>query len=211
MTIAFLGDSITLGYALEDQNERFSGKVCRRLGAKEENYGITGTLVSRAGLNRNDGNSFSDRLGLIASAEIAVIFGGTNDYFWSDQKIFGEGEEFFSFAMEKICRFVIEKREGKKTLLVTPYPHHGIGNYFGGAVWNASSEHDTSELNFNGHSLSDYAEAIESAGEKYGISVLNLHRAPGFDWRKHTVDGCHPNSEGHDWLAARISDAITEI
>ena len=211
LKIAFLGDSITLGYALENQAERFSGKVCRILGAEEENYGITGTLVAQAGLNRNDEYSFLSRLDLILSADIAVIFGGTNDYFWSDKELFGEGEEYFSFAVEKICRFVCEKRKDKKTLLVTPYPHHGIGNYLGGKAWNTSNEHDTDELNFNGHRLCEYVEIIEQTGEKYGIPVLNLHKTPGFKWQEHTVDGCHPNSRGHDYLAEKIAEAINAI
>lgn len=203
MTIGFLGDSITLGYALEDKSERYATKVCRILGATEENYGITGTLVARAGLNRNDDKAFLDRLSLIESADVAVIFGGTNDYFWSDEKIDG-----FVAAMREIGEFIRTKRAGKKTLLVTPYPHHGIGNFWGGEKWNTSSEHDTDAVNFNGHILRDYVDAIEAAAKEYGIPVLNLHEVGGFDWQKHTSDGCHPNPLGHDWLAEKIADAI---
>ena len=204
MKIAFLGDSITLGYGLEDQNERFTGKVCSMLGAEEENYGITGTLMSQAGLNRHDQYSFLNRLDLIASADIAVVFGGTNDYFWSDREIYGDGDEYFSHAVDFICRYICKERLGKKTLLVTPYPHHGTGNYLGGETWNTSNEHDTDALNFNGHRLLDYVDVIEKTGEKYGLPVLNLHKEAGFDWTKHTMDGCHPNGYGHSWLADKI-------
>ena len=33
----------------------------------------------------------------------------------------------------------------------------------------------------------------------------------GFDWKIHTVDGCHPNEEGHMWLAKQISDKLKTI
>ena len=88
MKIAFLGDSITLGYALEHREEdRFSAVLCRNLGHEESNFGITGTLMARAGLSASDGTSFVDRCAQMTDAEYAIVFGGTNDYFWSDTPI----------------------------------------------------------------------------------------------------------------------------
>ncbi len=56
MKIAFLGDSITLGYALEErERDRFPAVLCRMTGHEEQNLGITGTLVAQAGLSRSDG------------------------------------------------------------------------------------------------------------------------------------------------------------
>ena len=221
MKIAFLGDSITLGYGLEDFSARFSTLICRKLGCDELNFGITGTLMAQAGLNHTNRKDFVSRLPLISEAEVAVIFGGTNDYFWSDRPInppefaLNEGKsqslEFFSNAMEAICTFCQKERTNGKTLFVTPYPHHGIGNYLGGADSMKSSEHDTSELNFNGQTLQDYVDEIEHCAQKAGFPVLNLHRVKGFDWRLHTLDGCHPNPLGHQWLADRILMALAEL
>jgi lysophospholipase L1-like esterase len=221
MDIAFLGDSITLGYALDDNNDRFSTLVCKRLGHNEINHGITGTLMAQASMNRNDGKDFVHRLPLIHDADVAVIFGGTNDYFWSDRPIYPpksletrEKEvslDYFSNALKAICDDCNEKRHGKLTLFVTPYPHHGTGNYFGGATWNTSSKHDTSERNFNGHVLQDYVDEIERAATAAGFPVLNLHQVIGFDWRKHTIDGCHPNPLGHQWLADVITTKLKEL
>ena len=92
MTIAFLGDSITLGYALEDRSARYSTLVAAELGMDEENYGITGTLVAKAGLNESDGLDFVSRLHLIERADVAIIFGGTNDS-WANSPL---GEETFT-------------------------------------------------------------------------------------------------------------------
>ena len=136
MGIAFLGDSITLGYALEDRAKRYSTLVCEELGAEEINHGITGTLVANAGLSRDDGTAFIDRLELVLDADITVIFGGTNDYFWSDRPIMPpDGEcapDYFYCALNKMCRRIKEVRGDKPTLFVTPYPHHGICNCKGG-------------------------------------------------------------------------------
>lgn len=75
MKIAFLGDSITLGYALENkEQDRFSGLVCRELGAEEMNLGITGTLIAKSGMSASDGTSFLDRLYRTAGCDFAPSF-----------------------------------------------------------------------------------------------------------------------------------------
>lgn len=215
MKIAFLGDSITFGYALEDKSCRYSTLVCEALGAEEVNHGITGTLVAKAGLSRDDGTAYVDRIDLVLDADVTVIFGGTNDYFWSDRPIMppaGEcAPEYFFCALHNICRRIKEVRGDKPTLFVTPYPHHGIGNFVGGEHFKDKSEHDTSEINFNGQVISDYVDAINKVCAEYGISVLDLHRKEGFDWRTMTSDGCHPNPEGHKWLADRVTAALKEL
>ncbi len=211
-SIAFLGDSITYGYDLTDRSKRFSTLLSQKLGLNEENYGITGTLVAKAGLNHSDGKDFVSRMHLIHNADVAVIFGGTNDYFWSDKPIGGEdNDSYFEHAFETICKHVSDVRAGKITLFVTPYSHNGIGNYHGGEKWNSSSRHDTSEVNFNGHTLYEYVATMEKVCRKYGLPCLNLHRDFSFDWRKHTTDGCHPNEEGHALLALTIEHKLKAL
>ncbi len=217
MKISFLGDSITYGYALDNQNKKYTTLVCKEFNATEENYGITGTLMARSGLNLSDGNSFLDRLNLLEGSEVAVIFGGTNDYFWTSDPIYpnnpnDKDSKYFVNAVEEICCFCKERPQ-TKFLIVTPYPHHGIGNYYGGSIWSweGRSEHDTSDPNICGHVLLDYVNILEMYAKKYDIPVLNLHKEGGFDWKKHTVDGCHPNEEGHEWLAEKIIKKLKEI
>lgn len=221
MDMAFLGDSITLGYALDDKADRFATLVCRQLDCNELNYGITGTLVAEAGLNRTDHKDYVHRLPLIKDADVAVIFGGTNDYFWADRPIHPPKSletkeeqtsvEYFANAIRAICDYCKTERKGRLTLFVTPYPHHGTGNYLGGATWNTSSQHDTSERNFNGHILQDYVDEINYAAHAMGLPVLDLHQTTGFDWRKHTIDGCHPNPLGHQWIAEQITAALKRL
>ena len=117
----------------------------------------------------------------------------------------------FEDAVEKLAERVKEKSSGKITLFVTPYPHNGIGNFFGGKDYTDSTRHDTDKLNFNGHNIRDYVDVLEEIAVKYGIPVLNLHNISGFYWRVHTSDGCHPNTEGHKWLAEQIEKAIRKL
>lgn len=211
-TIAFLGDSITYGYDLPDKSKRYSTLLAQRLGLTEENYGITGTLMTKSGLNAFDKKDFVSRMPLIGHADIAVIFGGTNDYFWSDKPIHGKQDDsYFEHAIDTICTYVKSVRSERITLFVTPYPHNGIGNYFGGETWKDSSRHDTSAVNFNGHTLSEYAMVIEEACQSYGLPCLNLHKAFDFDWKQHTTDGCHPNEAGHRLLMRAIEGRLEEL
>ena len=211
MKIAFLGDSITLGWGLEDKSCRYATLVAEALGMEEENYGITGTLMARAGMNRSDGRDFLTRASLIDGADIAVVFGGTNDYFWSDTPIAGgDDPSYFSVAVDALCRHVKETREGKTALFVSPYPHNGIGNFFGGKDEKDSSRHDTSEKNLVGHVLRDYVAVLEEACAKYEIPFLNLHRDFPFDHEKHTMDGCHPNDLGMYRMASVIGPVVAK-
>lgn len=213
MKISFLGDSITYGYDLEDKDARFATLICKQMGAEEANFGITGTLMARAGMNRNDGKSFLDRLDLVLDGDITVIFGGTNDYFWGDTPIGDKSyrEDGFYRAVDEICKKISNSRCVNKTLIITPYPHNGIGNFFGGKDYKDASRHNTDELNFNGHRLIDYVKVIEEIATAHGIPVLNLHDVSGFDWKVHTTDGCHPNIEGHRWLAEKIGEAVNKL
>jgi lysophospholipase L1-like esterase len=208
MTIAFLGDSITFGYGLEHKENRYSTLVSQALKMDELNYGITGTLVAKAGLNQTDGKDFLSRAHLIDDADVAIVFGGTNDYFWSDRTIYGCGEQYFAFAVRKLAEQAKEKRSGKMTLFVTPYPHNGIGNFSGGSDWKDSSRHDTSEMNYNGHTLKDYVDVIARICEEKDIPCLNLFDDFGFFWQEHTSDGCHPNEAGHILIAKAITEKL---
>ena len=211
MKLAFLGDSITLGYGLSDRSARFSTLVSRALNAEEVNLGITGTLVARAGLSAMDGTAFVDRVGQIAGADCAVIFGGTNDYFWSDAPIKNPGGDPDLRYFADAAAFLADTAASlvSRVLFVTPYEHHGIGNFAGGDHFRHSSEHDTTAVNFVGHTLRQYAEILRETAEARGLETLTLHEET-FDWRTLTSDGCHPNEDGHRWLAEKVETALRE-
>lgn len=215
MNVAFLGDSITFGYGLGDPEACYTKVLCRENGWVEENYGICGTLMAKAGMNTDDTRSYVDRLPLIFGADYAVVFGGTNDYFWSDHPIEpkeGEGGvAYFRDAVTNICTRINEARRPGTTLIVTPYPHNGVGNFLGGATHNDSSRHDTDQVNYNGHILADYVRVLKQVSAKHRIACLDLHEDFGFEWHIHTSDGCHPNEGGHRLLASVIGRSLREL
>ena len=211
-SISFLGDSITYGTGVTPTKSRFSTVLAKRFGATEYNSGTPGSLLADAGSSANEHNAFVHRISKTDKGDVAVIFGGTNDYFWSDHPISGgDTDAYFDHAVKTLCQYVVEHRQGKPTLFVTPYPHNGIGNYFGGADSNDSSRHDTDSPNYFGHTLKDYADTIERICGEYGIPCLNLYRDFPFDWEQHTVDGCHPNEEGHRLIADAIEAELNAM
>lgn len=214
--VGFLGDSITLGYALDNKEARFSTLICQKLGVVEQNEGITGTLVAKAGLSDGAGTSFVERIQLIKDADIAVIFGGTNDYFWSDMPLCAPEDDikntaYFDVALDKICRYMKTVKKSEKTLLVTPYKHCGTGNFEGGENYRDSSEHETDAKNYNGLTLEDYVNKIIEIGKKHGIAVLDLYHTDEFDYKTMTIDGCHPNEDGHKYLAEKIGAEVEKL
>lgn len=222
ITVAYLGDSITKGYALKSPElERYTKLISDKYGVCEKNFGITGTLMAEAGMNRGEKNylSFNQRLRdpEIYKNDVLVIFGGTNDYFWTDTPIYPgpdaacPGVDYFSVTLDEMCKFIVANRDHEKTLFVTPYPHKGRGNYLGGADYNTANEHETHNKNFTGHTIADYCACIADTCKKYGIPVLDLQKVSGFDYAAMTVDGCHPNPTGHIWLANVIGKELEKL
>ncbi len=218
MKIGFLGDSITLGYGLaHPEADRFSRLIAEETGHEEHNFGICGTLVARAGLSRSNGTAYVDRIGQLRGMDLAVIFGGTNDYFWTDCDLCppagGAGDvRYFTEAVSSVIAQARDFLPDERLLFVTPYPHHGIGNFRGGDSALASSEHDTTLPNYAGRTLDDYCDALVDICEAQGIRVLDLRQAAEpFCWQSMTSDGCHPSPEGHRWLARHIGRAIREM
>ncbi len=218
MTIGFLGDSITLGYALQSpEQDRFSHLIAEKFHYTEMNFGITGTLVARAGLSRYDGTAYVDRIEQLRGVDFAVIFGGTNDYFWTDCELSppdstNPDEQYFTNAIRSIITQARSFLPDHRILVVTPYPHHGVGNFYGASNSRESNEHDTTAANFVGQTLDDYCEALMQICSQKHVQVLDLRKAPDpFVWQIMTVDGCHPNPAGHRWLAHYIGEKVSAM
>ena len=215
-TAAFLGDSITMGYGLENAADRFSTVFCGMAGVRELNYGITGTLMARAGLSRFDATSFIDRYAAMAPADLVVVFGGTNDYFWTDAPIadpVSADDCYFTNAVRRLCRGLRERYPGAPVVFLLPYQMRGVGNYLGGTDARASSKHNTDQPNFVGCTLADYVRAQTEICAQNGVPALDLFHALPIDVAhaeadeaRYTLDGCHPNPEGHRLIARTLFD-----
>lgn len=210
----FLGDSITMGYGLPDPARRFSTVFCRMADFQEINFGICGTLIARAGLSRKNGTSFIDRCPLMPDADLVVVFGGTNDYFWTDEPISSPGsgdDKYFSSAVRHLCAGLKAKYPGKPVIFILPYQMRGIGKTPHSTDADPSTFHCSDEKNFVGCTLADYVDMqLKICGEE-NIPCLDLFHDPEIDiahrdsdFQNFTLDGCHPNENGHRRIAEKL-------
>ena len=207
----FLGDSITMGYGLADIKTRFSTVFCEMVSMEEFNYGITGTLMARAGLSKSNGTSFMDRYTSMTEGDLVVVFGGTNDYFWSDtpiSSIVSDEDCYFSNAVSHLCDGLKTKYPGIPIVFITPYQMRGIGNFFGGKDALSHGKHNTDQLNYVGSSLADYVQYLNEICDKKHIDILDLYHNFSADIAhsdsdeiEYSLDGCHPNPAGHRLIA----------
>ena len=173
--------------------------------------------MARAGLSRSDGSSVLDRYGSMETADLAVVFGSTNDYFWSDMPIASDTSEddgYFSNAVRHLCLGMKEKYPGIPIVFIMPYQMRGIGNIYGGKDARTSSTHNTDQRNYVGCSLADYVRVQSQICRENQICVLDLFHNfkadiahSDEDEARYTLDGCHPNANGHRMIA----DALYEF
>ena len=210
----FLGDSITMGYGLADPAARFPTVFCALAGMTEVNYGITGTLVARSGLSASDGTAFIDRAPAMEDGDLIVVFGGTNDYFWSGTDLGSPDSDDptrFCGAARLLCRQLTEKYHGKPIVFLLPYRMRGVGNFAGGHDPRDSSFHPSYEPNLFGRTLADYCGILRDAAKEAGFLLLDLQEDPEIDvsrsdadYEAFTLDGCHPNEAGHRKIAEKL-------
>lgn len=221
--VIFLGDSITMGYGLEDKTKRYSSVFCELTGCEEINYGITGTLIARAGVSVPDNLAFIDRYaGMpdLVQGDLVVVFGGANDYWWSDMPVGDENSTdaaYFHCALRELCRGLKGKYPNTSVLFIIPYQHRGYGNFYGGRDAMDASRHDTGARNYLGNTLKVYCDLIREICTRYEIPTLDLFYGSGMDLpgsdedaEKYTLDGCHPSSEGHKLLAERLYEFVMQ-
>lgn len=217
----FLGDSITMGYGLKDHTRRYSTIFSKMNGFIEQNYGIQGTLIARAGISAMNNSAFIDRYQLLPEGDLIIVFGGTNDYWWSDTSVGDETTQnpaYFHYAMRRLCDGLRKKYSAVPIIFITPYQHYGFGNFRGGKDFMDAIPHSTREANFLGESLQTYCDLICEMCESYKIPVLDLSRCREVniaddknDRKRYTLDGCHPSFEGHYMLASKLSDFINRL
>lgn len=216
--IDFLGDSITEGVGVYDQNNRYDNVAHRRLGlAAHYNYGIGGTRLAHQSAPSETPRydlCFCGRAYLLEkSADLIVVYGGVNDYIHGDA-YFGTMEdrtpETFCGAVYFLMNFLKTNYEGKQIVFMTPAHMHfrGISDKF--PTGRPMKKPDAQPL-------SAYVEVIKARGEELGIPVLDLFEKLPIDpnnesdREKYTVDGLHFNDDGHEILANTLCDFLESL
>ena len=216
--IDFLGDSITEGVGVCDQNNRYDNVAHRRLGlAAHYNYGIGGTRLAHQSAPSETPRydlCFCGRAYLLEkSADLIVVYGGVNDYIHGDA-YFGKMEdrtpETFCGAVYFLMNFLKTNYEGKKIVFMTPAHMHFRGISDKCLTGRPMKKPDSQPL-------SAYVEVIKARGKELGIPVLDLFEKLPIDpnnesdREKYTVDGLHFNDDGHEILANTLCDFLESL
>mgnify|MGYP004469187451 FL=1 len=209
MKINFLGDSITAGAWLKSEEERYTFLLCKKLGATENNYGISATRIARQkkpSENKSFDQDFLSRVnGLDSSADFTFVFGGTNDYGHGDASLCDIDDKTpytFYGAMNILTERLIEMFGKNKICYILPLPRYNEDDRHG----------DNGSKKEGGNTLSEYREAIRKVAKRFDIDVLDLSdifpRPQAAAADELTADGLHPNPKGHRMIADRLYEYL---
>ncbi len=214
--IDFLGDSITEGVGVADQNNRYDNVLKRIADLKAvHNYGVSGTRIAHQNIPspvpRNDLCMCGRAYDLERSADIIVVYGGVNDYLHGDAPIGDPADttpQSFWGGVRFLMNFLKTEYAGKQVIFMTP-AHCHLEN-----VYKLSPKE---RRNGKDIPLIEYVNIIKTVGAEYGIPVLDLYHLLGIDPNheeeklQYTADGLHFNDEGHAVLAQKLHDFLKAL
>ncbi len=212
MLINFLGDSITEGNGASELSKNYVSTVGRLLSVSVNNYGIGGTRIARQ-YSRSEFDFFDidfnlrvDRLD--ESADIMVVFGGTNDFSTGDAPFGNIGDDTvdtFCGACHVLFSRLALKFKDKKRIVILPLHR-----------WGEERTDLKQKVKGEARPLCDYREAIRTVAPCFGFTVLDLWNVdelnPNIEqYSKNFKDGLHPNDDGYAVLGKKIADFISSL
>ena len=199
----FVGDSITAGTGTtkiyyEYLKETFGFRSVTAMG-------VAGSCISAASDYGQSNQPLINRYQNIPSADLIVIFMGTNDY--GHETPLGSATDTqdgtFYGALNVIIPALVDKHTASKILFVTPMHRYGFGT-----SKILGTQFTSDDLpNGVGAALGDYVDALKTVCAKNGVSVIDLYTECTLDPSDTSVrsaympDGLHPNAAGHEVIA----------
>ncbi len=212
--IAFLGDSITEGSGVLDLSNRYDNRLFRMCGLSAAfNYGIGGTRFahqSRPSEKPRYDLCFSGRVyDLDKSADIIVVYGGTNDYGHGDAP-FGTLADTTPATFCGAVRFLMTtlREEYPAATVVFLAPARRYGD-------EAVSHQRAGDP--EAKPLICYVDTVKTIAKEFDIPVLDLYRELGIDpnseevREKYSRDGLHLNDAAHAILAEKVKELLESI
>ncbi len=216
--IAFLGDSITEGAGLTDQNDRYDNVILREYGlAATQNQSISGSRLAHQQTPSEKPHydlCFCGRAyWLDPDADICVVYGGVNDYIHGDAYIGEESDTTpatFHGGVNFLMRTLREKYGDKPVVFMTP-----ARSCLRGVTDELPSPRPMKKP--DAMALEGYADIILAAGKRHGVHVLDLFRELPInpnkkeDFETYTNDGLHFNALGHKMLAKTLAEFLLNL
>ena len=200
--ILFLGDSITYGAGTTDPDTRGFVSVFAKLsGCECKNYGVCASRIAHQIKTDPYDHDFIVRAAdMDESADIIVVFGGTNDFGHGDAP-FGtfDSRDPYTFygACHTLFSHLIEKFPDATIVVMTP-------------LHRLSEDVTVNEIGIPCHTLAEYVQAERVVAEYYSLPVLDLFATSGLQPKvpvireRYMPDGLHPNDAGAQRLAERL-------
>lgn len=209
--INVLGDSITEGVGASEDSKTYPSVLSRLTGAKVNNYGVSGSRITDAKTNIPHPGAFVNRMySMNTQADLVVVFGGTNDFWFGDCPIgrpTDTGQDTFYGALNKMMSHLKNCYPDVNIVFITPYQQSKDAT-------ETQPYKRSTYGNFGTGTLKEYRIAMLDRCQYYGIPVLDLYA----DYELNTVDnvealrkygqflcdGCHLNDAGYNLLARKI-------
>ena len=205
--IAFLGDSITEGHGSSCKEKNFVSLIATNEGAITLNYGVGGTRIARQSnptveRPRHDLDFVMRADEIDRSAEVVVVFGGTNDFGHGDA-VFGEMDDYTVYSFCGACNILFDKLNwwlpNAVKVAITPLGRDSESTPKPGK-----------------RPLSEYAAAMKALAQKHGFHVMDIYELCKTDpdimgARANLGDGLHPNDKGYEYLAKGIAKYLKSL
>ena len=199
----FVGDSITAGTGT---TKIYYEYLKESLGFDSVTpLGVAGSCISAASDYGQANQPLINRYQDIPSADLIVIFMGTNDY-GHETPLGSVGDTkdgTFYGALNTIVPALVAKHTSSKIVFVTSLHRYGYGT---SGILGTKFTYDNIP-NGVGATLEDYVSAVKTVCIKNGVSVIDLFAECTLDptnaevRSKYMPDGVHPNAAGHEVIA----------
>ena len=206
----FVGDSITAGVGTTKLYYEF---LKESLGLDSVTaLGVGGSCVSAASDYGQKNQPLINRYQSIPSADLIVIFMGTNDYGHETPlgSVSDTEDGTFYGALNIIVPALIKSHPSSKIVYVTPMHRYGFGT---SKILGTNFTYDHLPNGVNA-TLEDYVDAVKNVCASNGVSVIDLHTECTWDPSDSEVragympDGIHPNAAGHEVIAGIMESHI---
>lgn len=209
--ITLIGDSITYGYGLSQQSERYSTRLSTGLGMTENNLGISGTVYCTGHPTRQ--SRIEAVQDVPYDTDYLLINLGVNDF---DAAINGRFAELGTFlgtdtstvygAVNVMYKAIVDRFRCKdvRVVITTPVITSWNNSVTSGRNW------DQTKTNACGYSLPDICKAVLDTAKHYGLIAFDLNTVCALDTSADFQDGIHPNAAGTRKMADCLTNFLLE-